>query len=264
MERADERAKRRKDKEVARKSATRRLRLPGKLADCSANSGDTELFIVEGDSAGGTAKTARDRKMQAILPLRGKILNVASASVDKLEKNQELADLMLALGTGLKTRFNLDDLRYERVIIMTDADVDGAHIASLLITFFYQMTPGLIESGRLYMAMPPLYRLSHKGKSVYAMDDAQKAELIASEFKNSEKVEIGRFKGLGEMNASQLKETTMDPKSRTLARITLPDSMDELTEMKPAELIDTLMGRKAEHRFKFIQDNAQFASELDI
>ena len=264
MERADERAKRRKDKEVARKSATRRLRLPGKLADCSANSGDTELFIVEGDSAGGTAKTARDRKMQAILPLRGKILNVASASVDKLEKNQELSDLMLALGTGLKTRFNLDDLRYERVIIMTDADVDGAHIASLLITFFYQMTPGLIESGRLYMAMPPLYRLSHKGKSVYAMDDAQKADLIASEFKNSEKVEIGRFKGLGEMNASQLKETTMDPKSRTLARITLPDSMDELTEMKPAELIDTLMGRKAEHRFKFIQDNAQFASELDI
>ena len=264
MERADERAKRRKDKEVARKSATRRLRLPGKLADCSANSGDTELFIVEGDSAGGTAKTARDRKMQAILPLRGKILNVASASVDKLEKNQELADLMLALGTGLKTRFNLDDLRYERVIIMTDADVDGAHIASLLITFFYQMTPGLIESGRLYMARPPLDRLSHKGKSVYAMDDAQKAELIASEFKNSEKVEIGRFKGLGEMNASQLKETTMDPKSRTLARITLPDSMDELTEMKPAELIDTLMGRKAEHRFKFIQDNAQFASELDI
>tara|TARA_Y100000815_G_scaffold261137_1_gene273243 strand:- start:2193 stop:4007 length:1815 start_codon:yes stop_codon:yes gene_type:complete len=264
MERADERAKRRKDKEVARKSATRKLRLPGKLADCSANSGDTELFIVEGDSAGGTAKTARDRKTQAILPLRGKILNVASASTDKLEKNQELSDLMLALGTGLKTRFNLDDLRYERVIIMTDADVDGAHIASLLITFFYQMTPGLIESGRLYMAMPPLYRLSHKGKSVYAMDDAQKAELIEKEFKGSEKVEVGRFKGLGEMNAPQLKETTMDPKSRTLARITLPDSMDELTELKPAELIDTLMGRKAEHRFKFIQDNAQFAADLDI
>ena len=264
MERADERAKRRKDKEVARKSSTRKLRLPGKLADCSANSGDTELFIVEGDSAGGTAKTARDRKTQAILPLRGKILNVASASTDKLEKNQELSDLMLALGTGLKTRFNLDDLRYERVIIMTDADVDGAHIASLLITFFYQMTPGLIESGRLYMAMPPLYRLSHKGKSVYAMDDAQKAELIEKEFKGSEKVEVGRFKGLGEMNAPQLKETTMDPKSRTLARITLPDSMDELTELKPAELIDTLMGRKAEHRFKFIQDNAQFAADLDI
>ncbi|HCQ71680.1 MAG TPA: DNA topoisomerase IV subunit B [Rhodospirillaceae bacterium] len=264
MERADERAKRRKDKEVARKSSTRKLRLPGQLADCSANSGDTELFIVEGDSAGGTAKTARDRKTQAILPLRGKILNVASASTDKLEKNQELSDLMLALGTGLKTRFNLDDLRYERVIIMTDADVDGAHIASLLITFFYQMTPGLIESGRLYMAMPPLYRLSHKGKSVYAMDDAQKAELIEKEFKGSEKVEVGRFKGLGEMNAPQLKETTMDPKSRTLARITLPDSMDELTELKPAELIDTLMGRKAEHRFKFIQDNAQFAADLDI
>ncbi|WP_018147356.1 DNA topoisomerase IV subunit B [Henriciella marina] len=264
MERADERAKRRKDKEVARKSATRRLRLPGKLADCSANTGDTELFIVEGDSAGGTAKTARNRKTQAILPLRGKILNVASASMDKLEKNQELSDLMLALGTGLKSRFTLDDLRYERVIIMTDADVDGAHIASLLITFFYQMTPGLIEAGRLYMAMPPLYRLSHKGKSVYAMDDEQKAQLIASEFKNSEKVEIGRFKGLGEMNAPQLKETTMDPASRTLARITLPDSLDELTELKPAELIDTLMGRKAEHRFKFIQDNAKFASDLDV
>ena len=264
MERADERAKRRKDKEVARKSATRKLRLPGKLADCSANSGDTELFIVEGDSAGGTAKTARDRKTQAILPLRGKILNVASASTDKLEKNQELSDLMLALGTGLKTRFNLDDLRYERVIIMTDADVDGAHIASLLITFFYQMTPGLIESGRLYMAMPPLYRLSHKGKSVYAMDDAQKAELIEKEFKGSEKVEVGRFKGLGEMNAPQLKETTMDPATRTLARITLPDSMDELTEMKPAELIETLMGRKAEHRFRFIQENAHFASDLDV
>ncbi len=264
MERADERAKRRKAKDIARKSATKRLRLPGKLADCASNGHDTELFIVEGDSAGGSAKQARDRKTQAILPLRGKILNVASASDDKLEKNQELSDLMLALGTGLKTGFNLDDLRYERIIIMTDADVDGAHIAALLITFFYQMTPGLIESGRLFMAMPPLFRLSYKGKSVYAMDEEQKTALMASEFKPSQKVEIGRFKGLGEMNPSQLKETTMDPSSRTLARITLPDSLDELTEMKPAELIDTLMGKKAEHRFKFIQDNAQFAEELDI
>ncbi|MEQ9315107.1 MAG: DNA topoisomerase IV subunit B, partial [Henriciella sp.] len=177
MERADERAKRRKAKDIARKSATKKLRLPGKLADCASGGENTELFIVEGDSAGGSAKQARNRKTQAILPLRGKILNVASASDDKLEKNQELTDLMLALGTGLKTRFNIDDLRYERVIIMTDADVDGAHIASLLITFFYQMTPGLIESGRLYMAMPPLYRLSYKGKSVYAMDDEQKADL---------------------------------------------------------------------------------------
>ena len=214
MERADERAKRRKDKEVARKTATKRLRLPGKLADCSANSGDTELFIVEGDSAGGSAKQARDRKLQAILPLRGKILNVASASDDKLEKNQELSDLMLALGTGLRTKFSIDDLRYERVIIMTDADVDGAHIASLLITFFYQMTPGLIESGRLYMAMPPLYRLSHKGTSHYAMDDEQKARILETEFKANQKVEVARFKGLGEMNPAQLKETTMDPSTR--------------------------------------------------
>ena len=265
MERADERARRRKAKEVQRKSATKRLRLPGKLADCSSNGPEsTELFIVEGDSAGGSAKQARDRKTQAILPLRGKILNVASASPDKLEKNQELSDLMLALGTGLKTRFSLDDLRYERVIIMTDADVDGAHIASLLITFFYQMTPGLIESGRLYMAMPPLYRLSYKGKSVYAMDDEQKADLLEAEFKTTQKVDVARFKGLGEMNPAQLKETTMDPSSRMLARITLPDSIDALTELRPAELIDTLMGKKAEHRFRFIQENAHFAEELDI
>jgi topoisomerase-4 subunit B len=264
MERADERAKRRKAKDVARKSATKKLRLPGKLADCSANSGDTELFIVEGDSAGGSAKQARNRKTQAILPLRGKILNVASASDDKLEKNQELSDLMLALGTGLKTRFSLDDLRYERVIIMTDADVDGAHIAALLITFFYQMTPGLIESGRLYMAMPPLYRLSYKGTSHYAMDDEQKARVLEKEFRPNQKVDVARFKGLGEMNPGQLKETTMHPGTRTLARITLPDSLDELTEMKPAELIETLMGRKAEHRFRFIQENAHFAEDLDV
>lgn len=265
MERADERAKRRKAKEVQRKSATKRLRLPGKLADCSSNGPEnTELFIVEGDSAGGSAKQARNRATQAILPLRGKILNVASASNDKLEKNQELSDLMLALGTGLRTKFSLDDLRYERVIIMTDADVDGAHIASLLITFFYQMTPGLIESGRLYMAMPPLYRLTYKGTSHYAMDDAQKAEVLEKEFKPNQKVDVARFKGLGEMNPAQLKETTMAPSTRMLARITLPDSMDALTELRPAELIDTLMGKKAEHRFRFIQDNAHFAADLDI
>jgi topoisomerase-4 subunit B len=264
IERADERAKRRKAKDVARKSATKRLRLPGKLADCANSKGDTELFLVEGDSAGGSAKQARNRKTQAILPLRGKILNVASATADKLDKNQELSDLVLALGTGIGSRFNIDDLRYEKVIIMTDADVDGAHIAALLITFFFKMTPGLIERGRLYMAMPPLYRLSYKGKTVYAMDDEDKELLMELEFKPNQKVELGRFKGLGEMNPSQLKETTMDPATRTLARITLPDSIDELTEVRPAELIDTLMGKKAEHRFKFIQENAHFAEELDV
>ncbi|MEO1359397.1 MAG: toprim domain-containing protein, partial [Pseudomonadota bacterium] len=171
---------------------------------------------------------------------------------------------LLALGTGVGSRFNIDDLRYEKIIIMTDADVDGAHIAALLITFFYKMTPGLIESGRLYMAMPPLYKLSYKGKSVYAMDDEDKDLLMELEFKPNQKVELSRFKGLGEMNPSQLKETTMNPETRTLARITLPDSIDELTEAKPAELIDTLMGKKAEHRFRFIQENAHFAEELDI
>ncbi len=265
MDRAEERARRRKQKEVERKSATKRLRLPGKLADCSEpGPAGTELFIVEGDSAGGSAKQARDRKTQAILPLRGKILNVASASDDKLMKNAELSDLALALGTQLGRRFSLDDLRYERIVIMTDADVDGAHIAALLITFFYQQTPGLIESGRLYMAMPPLYRLSHKGKSVYAMDDAQKAELLEREFRANQTVEISRFKGLGEMNPGQLKETTMDPATRQMARVTLPDEIDSLTDLKPADLIETLMGRKPELRFRFIQDNARFADDLDI
>ncbi len=265
MERADERATRRKQKEIKRQTATTRLRLPGKLADCSDKGpAGTELFLVEGDSAGGSAKQARNRATQAILPLRGKILNVVSATDDKLHKNQEISDLALALGVQFGARFDPDDLRYEKVIIMTDADVDGAHIAALLITFFYQLTPGLIENGRLFLARPPLYRISHKGKSAYAMDDAHKAELIEREFKGVQTVEIGRFKGLGEMNPSQLKETTMDPASRTLARVTLPDSFDELTEMKPAELIETLMGRKAELRFKFIQDNAQFVDDLDV
>ena len=266
IERADERLKRRKARDVKRKSATKKLRLPGKLSDCSQKGSEgTELFIVEGDSAGGSAKQARNRAVQAILPLRGKILNVESASSAKLQANQELSNLLLAMGTGMGSRFLLDDLRYEKIIIMTDADVDGAHIAALLITFFFRMTPGLVESGRLYMAMPPLFRLSAKGKTVYAMDDAEKDTLLESEFRKGQNVEIGRFKGLGEMNPAQLKETTMSPKSRTLARITLPAQTDEDTDVITAsELINRLMGKKAEPRFKFIQENAAFAEDLDV
>ena len=265
MERADERARRRKQRDVQRKSATKRLRLPGKLADCSNKGPEgTEIFFVEGDSAGGSAKQARDRKTQAIHPLRGKILNVASATSEKVSQNAELSDVALALGVRFGSQFNIDDLRYEKIIIMTDADVDGAHIAALLITFFYKMTPGLIENGQLYLAQPPLYRLSQKGKSVYAMDDEEKEKLLESEFKAGSKVDVGRFKGLGEMNPAQLKETTMNPETRILARVTLPDSFDELTEIKPAQLIETLMGRKAELRYKFIQENAHFVEELDV
>jgi len=260
VERAEERLKRRKDKEVARASATRKLRLPGKLADCAGSSTEgTELFLVEGDSAGGSAKQARDRKTQAILPLRGKILNVASASTDKFGGNKELSDLLLALGAQAGSKFKEEDLRYDRIVIMTDADVDGAHIASLLITFFWRTMPDLIRTGRLYLALPPLYRLSHGGKAVYARDNEHRDELLASDFKGK-KPEISRFKGLGEMMPAQLKETTMDPKTRTLARVTLPRA-EELVE----DLVERLMGRKPEARFQFIQENAEFAAaDLDI
>ncbi|ESQ77006.1 DNA topoisomerase IV subunit B [Asticcacaulis sp. YBE204] len=260
VERAEERLKKRKDKEVQRASATRKLRLPGKLADCARQDAHgTELFIVEGDSAGGSAKQARNRNTQAILPLRGKILNIASATADKAKSNQELSDLGLALGVQPGARFKEDDLRYERIVIMTDADVDGAHIASLLITYFYRSMPGMVRNGNLYLAMPPLYRISHGAKTMYAKDDAHRLELLETEFKGK-KPEIGRFKGLGEMMPAQLKETTMDPKTRTLARVTLPENETEIED-----LVETLMGRKPELRFKYIQQNAEFVTEdLDV
>ncbi len=280
IDRAEDRMRRKSDKEMARKSATRKLRLPGKLSDCSrTDSDDTEIFLVEGDSAGGSAKQARNRETQAVLPLRGKILNVVSATADKIRANQEIQDLILALGCGAGKDFDASKLRYERVVIMTDADVDGAHIASLLVTFFYTQMRGLIEKGHLFLAQPPLYRLTAGTLSEYARDDAHKEELLKTTFKDKKKVDISRFKGLGEMPASSLKETTMSPQSRTLLRVTIPDAMAALglTEeimgesngsLTPSaevdDLVERLMGKNADARFQFIQENAEFVQDIDI
>jgi topoisomerase-4 subunit B len=260
IDRAEDRLRRRESKDVARKSATKRLRLPGKLADCtSENAAQTEIFLVEGDSAGGSAKQARRRDTQAVLPLRGKILNVASASVDKLRQNQELKDLIEALGCGVAERFDIAKLRYGRVIIMTDADVDGAHIASLLMTFFYRELPELVRRGHLYLAQPPLYRMTQGAKSVYAMNDADRERQMKA-FKGSAKVEVSRFKGLGEMPPAALRETTMDPGRRTLLKVVASVERHEETRNR----VESLMGRRPELRFQFIQEHARSVQEADV
>jgi len=259
--RAEERMRRRQEKETQRKTATKKLRLPGKLVDCSAtNREGTELFIVEGDSAGGSAKMARDRNTQALLPLRGKILNVLGAASSKLGTNQEISDLTQALGVSLGTKFNIDDLRYDKIIIMTDADVDGAHIASLLMTFFFTQMRPMIDTGHLYLACPPLFRLTQGAKRVYCIDEAERDEWLAKGLGGKGKIDVSRFKGLGEMDAKDLKETTMDPKSRKLIRV----SIDEDEPGETGDLVERLMGKKPEKRFEYIQENARFVEELDV
>jgi len=259
--RAEERLRRRQEKETQRKTATKKLRLPGKLVDCSSSVRDgTELFIVEGDSAGGSAKMARDRKTQALLPLRGKILNVLGAASSKLGTNAEISDLTQAMGVGLGTKFNVDDLRYDKIIIMTDADVDGAHIAALLMTFFFTQMRPMIDTGHLYLACPPLYRLTQGAKRLYVADDAEKEKMMEKGLGGKGKIDVQRFKGLGEMDAKDLKETTMDPASRKLIRVTI----DEDEPGETGDLVERLMGKKPELRFQYIQENARFVEELDV
>ena len=259
--RAEERLRRRQEKETQRKSATKKLRLPGKLVDCSAPAREgTELFIVEGDSAGGSAKMARDRRNQALLPLRGKILNVLGAASNKLTSNQEISDLTQALGVGLGSKFNIDDLRYDKIIIMTDADVDGAHIAALLMTFFFTQMRPMIDHGHLYLACPPLYRLTQGARRLYVSDDAEKDLWLQKGLGGKGKIDVQRFKGLGEMDAKDLKETTMDPTTRKLIRVTI----DEDEPGETGDLVERLMGKKPERRFQYIQENARFVEELDV
>ncbi|MEM6759930.1 MAG: DNA topoisomerase IV subunit B [Pseudomonadota bacterium] len=259
--RAEERMRRRQEKETARKSATKKLRLPGKLVDCSATARDgTELFIVEGDSAGGSAKMARDRKTQALLPLRGKILNVLGAASSKLGSNAEISDLTQALGVGLGTRFNVDDLRYDKIIIMTDADVDGAHIAALLMTFFYTQMRPMIDAGHLYLACPPLFRLTQGARRVYCLDERERDAWLEKGLGGKSKIDVSRFKGLGEMDAKDLKDTTMNPETRKLIRV----SIDEDEPGQTGDLVERLMGKKPELRFQYIQENARFVEELDV